>query len=72
MPVFNYVGKGPGGKTVKGVMDVESVRALKSALRREKIFLTEYSQSSTKGGKGKVKAGAKQQAGRRMSTSRSC
>ena len=63
MPVFEYTGKGPGGKTVKGVLDVESVRALKAALRRDKIYLTEYKQASSKGGKGKVKAGAKQQAG---------
>ncbi len=62
MAVFNYVGKGPGGKTVKGVMDAESVKALKAALRREKIYLTEYKRESGKG-KGKVKAGVKQQSG---------
>lgn len=63
MPVFEYTGKGPGGKTVKGVMDAESVRALKAALRREKVYLTEYKQASSKGGKGKVKAGKAQQSG---------
>lgn len=65
MPVFEYTGKGPGGKTVKGVMDVESVRSLKAALRRDRVFLTEYNQSNTKGGKGKgkVRGGVKQKAG---------
>jgi general secretion pathway protein F len=63
MPVFEYTGKGPGGKTVKGVLDVESVRALKFALRREQVFLTEYKQASTKGAKGKVRGGVKQTSG---------
>jgi len=65
VPVFEYVGKSGGGKTVKGVMDVDNVRALKAALRRDKIFLTEYKQTSAKGSKGKsrVKAGKTQQSG---------
>ena len=64
MAVFEYIGKSAGGKTVKGVMDVESVRALKAALRREKVFLTEYKQTTAgKGSKGRVKAGKTQTAG---------
>ena len=49
MAVFEYVGKSAGGKTVKGVMDVDNVRALKAALRRDKVFLTEYKQTNAKG-----------------------
>lgn len=53
MPVFEFVGKGPGGKVVKGVRDVENVRALKAALRREKVFLTEYRENTAAGGRAK-------------------
>ncbi|MCO4764235.1 MAG: type II secretion system inner membrane protein GspF [Myxococcales bacterium] len=65
MAVFEYTGKSAGGKTVKGVLDVDNVRALKAALRRDKIFLTEYKQTSAKGGKrgAKVKGGKAQSAG---------
>ena len=64
MAVFEYIGKSAGGKTVKGVMDVESVRALKAALRRDKVFLTEYKQTSAgKAGQSRVKAGKTQTAG---------
>lgn len=64
MPVFEYTGKGPGGKTVKGELDADNLRALKVALRREKVFLTEYKEASGKNkGKGKVKGGVKQQSG---------
>ncbi len=67
MPVFEYIGKSAGGKTVKGVLDVDNVKALKAALRRDKVFLTEYKQTSSSGKKGKgggrVKAGQKQTAG---------
>ena len=41
MPVFEYIGKDAAGKTVKGSLDVESARALKAALRRDRVFLTE-------------------------------
>ena len=66
MPVFEYTGKDAGGKTIKGVLDVDGVRALKAALRRDKVFLTEYRESAAKGGKGqKVKAGGEQKSGSR-------
>lgn len=66
MPVFEYSGKDAGGKTIKGVLDVDSVRALKAALRRDKVFLTEYREAAAKGGKGqKVKAGVEQKQGSR-------
>lgn len=65
MPVYEYIGKTSTGKTVKGVLDVDGVRGLKAALRRDKVFLTEYHETSAKGDKGKVKAGVKQKAGSR-------
>ncbi len=65
MPVFEYIGKDSSGRTIKGVLDVESVRSLKSALRRDKVFLTEYHETSVKGGKAKIRAGAVQKAGSR-------
>lgn len=66
MPVYEYIGRTAGGKTVKGVLDVDNVRALKSALRREKVFLTEYKETSAKGkGGGKVKGGVAQRSGSR-------
>ncbi len=65
MPVFEYIGKDSAGKTVKGNMDVDSVRSLKNALRRDRIFLTEYHETTVKGGKAKVKAGSQQKQGSR-------
>ena len=65
MPVYEYIGRTQGGKTVKGVLDVDSVRALKMALRRDRVFLTEYKETSAKGGGAAVKAGVKQKAGSR-------
>ncbi len=67
MPVYEYIGKGSGGKTVKGVLDVDNVKALKAALRRDKVFLTEYHETAAaKGGAGgRVRAGKKVQAGSR-------
>ena len=63
MPVFEYIGKDAAGKTVKGSLDVENARALKAALRRDRVFLTEYHETGAKGGKAKVKAGAVQKQG---------
>lgn len=65
MPVYEYTGRSGGGKTVKGVRDAENARALRAALRREQVFLTEYHESSAKGGKDKVRAGGKQRTGSR-------
>lgn len=66
MPVYEYIGKDASGRTVKGVLDVDGVRALKAALRRDKVFLTEYREAGAKGGKGQaVKAGQQQKAASR-------
>ncbi len=66
MPVFEYSGKDATGRTVKGTLDADSVRGLKTILRRDKVFLTEYREAAAKGAKGqKVKAGGEQKAGSR-------
>lgn len=68
MPVFEYIGKDANGRTVKGVLDVEGVRALKAALRRDKVFLTEYREAGGKAGQAKgqkVKAGVQQKSASR-------
>ncbi len=65
MPVYEYIGKNADGRSVKGVLDVDSVRGLKAALRRDRVFLTEYHEATAKGAKAKVKAGVKQKAGSR-------
>lgn len=65
MPVFEYIGRSDGGKTVKGVLDVDNVRALKAALRRERVFLTEYKQTGSRASGDKVKAGRAQKSGSR-------
>lgn len=66
MPVYEYIGKDASGKTVKGVLDVDGVKALKTALRRDKVFLTEYKEAGNKAkGQGRVKAGVQQKQGSR-------
>lgn len=68
MPVYEYVGKDTAGRSVKGSLDVDGVRSLKSALRRQNVFLTEYREANARGGaaKGaKVKAGVQQKSGSR-------
>lgn len=56
MAVYEYTGRDASGKTVKGVLDLDGVRALKNALRRDRIFLIEYHEASARG-KGKAKIG---------------
>ncbi len=65
MPVYEYIGRTQGGKTLKGVLDVDNVRALKAALRRERVFLTEYKETNSKGSGAAIKAGVQQKAGSR-------
>lgn len=42
MPVFSYKGIASAGKEVQGIKDADSSKALRGALRREGIFLTEF------------------------------
>jgi general secretion pathway protein F len=65
MPVYEYIGKDASGRTIKGVLDTDSVRGLRAAMKRDRVFLTEYHETSVKGGKDKVRAGVKQKAGSR-------
>ena len=51
MPVFEYKGVTQQGKKVKGVLDADGPRALRMALRRQGIFLTEYVEESASGRK---------------------
>lgn len=41
MPVFEYSGLTEAGKSVKGLKDAESSKALRSVLRKDGVFLTE-------------------------------
>src|SRR2546430_6079645 len=41
MPVFEYSGLTEGGKSVRGLKDAESRKALRSVLRKDGIFLTD-------------------------------
>jgi general secretion pathway protein F len=46
MAVFEWRGINPGGKTVKGVRDADNPKALKLALRREGVLVTEILEES--------------------------
>ena len=65
MPVFAYKGLDKRGKEVKGKLDAESQKELRSALKRQGIFVVEYRESVERGrGAGRVrKAGADKKAG---------
>lgn len=54
MPVYAYRGLDTRGKSVSGIKDAESPRVLRSTLRREGIFVTEFSEErkGAIGGKG--------------------
>jgi general secretion pathway protein F len=41
VPVFEYTGLGEGGRSIRGVKDAESAKMLRTALRKEGVFLTE-------------------------------
>ena len=41
MPVFEYSGLTEAGKSVRGLKDAESRKALRSVLRKDGIFLTD-------------------------------
>jgi general secretion pathway protein F len=67
MPVFEYKGLNEAGKTVSGMMDADSARALRGQLRKEGIFLTEVLGQSEGGRAGprKVTGGSVPAAGSR-------
>ncbi len=49
MPVYAYKGLNAKGKACHGVHDAENARSLRSDLRRQDIYLTEYAQQDAKG-----------------------
>ena len=49
MPVFEYKGFDSGGKATKGLREADSAKALRSALRRDGIMVTDVKQSGAKG-----------------------
>jgi general secretion pathway protein F len=57
MPVFNYKGVNTRGKEIKGLLDAETPSSLKSLLRRDGVYLTEYRESNKRGRGGAVKKG---------------
>lgn len=54
MAVFEYKGVNQAGKKVKGVLDADSARSLRAMLRRDGVFLTEYTEEGA-GGKKRAK-----------------
>ncbi|MBN2494032.1 MAG: type II secretion system inner membrane protein GspF [Deltaproteobacteria bacterium] len=57
MPVFKYKGMNPAGKAVSGIRNADNPRVLRSALRKEGIFLTEvHQEKAAKPGQGKPSA----------------
>ncbi len=61
MPVFEFKGFDSAGKTVKGLRDADSVKALRSLLKKEGVLATEVSESGKGVSKGKNKADGKGQ-----------
>ncbi len=56
MPVFEYRGLNEAGKSVNGLKEADSAKALRAVLRKDGVFLTEVlgtAEASSKGGKGK-------------------
>jgi len=49
VPVYAYKGLDKRGKPTKGVFDAENARVLRSELRKQNIYLTEYAEQSSSG-----------------------
>ncbi|MFH2011041.1 MAG: type II secretion system inner membrane protein GspF [bacterium] len=45
MPVFTYKGVGSAGKEITGIKDADTAKALRTILRRDGIFLTEFKEA---------------------------
>ena len=54
MPIYEYKGLNDRGKNVSGVLDADNPRALKSNLKRQGVFLSQYTETSRGGKKRKV------------------
>lgn len=49
MPLFEYTGLNNAGRTVKGMREADSQKALRAALRKEGVYLTDVAAGSSKG-----------------------
>ncbi len=58
MPVFSYKGFDSRGKVVSGVKDADNVRALKVALKRDGVLLTDVKEAAIRGAKAAGEAAA--------------
>ncbi len=47
MPVFRYKGMNAAGKTISGIRDADSPRSLRSAMRKDGVFLTDVTQQKS-------------------------
>jgi general secretion pathway protein F len=65
MAVFEYKGVNQAGKKVKGVLDADSPRVLRAMLRRDGIFLTEYTEETVSGKKRAKRANNAEKTGSR-------
>lgn len=63
MPVYQYRGFDAKGKATSGIKDADSPRALRQALRREGILLSEVRESTVRKKAGRKGAGSKAAAG---------
>ncbi len=58
MPIYEYKGLNAKGKATTGMVDADSPRALKERLRRDGIFLTQYTETA-RGGEQRTVGGEK-------------
>ena len=57
MPIFEYKGLSKGGKNVKGTIDAENLRAARSRLKKEHVFVIEIRDKKKNESVRKKKAG---------------
>lgn len=65
MAVYEYKGVGADGKAIRGVFDADGPRQLRAALRKEGIYLTEYSEERGGGRKQTRRSNTLESAGSR-------
>ena len=63
MPVFRYKALDGHGKSVSGMLDTETARTLRSELRKQSLFLSEYAEQSIGGSGDVVQATGKKETG---------
>lgn len=52
MPVFDYKALGPGGKTVRGIVDAENAKAARLKLKKQALMVTEITEKGSGGRSG--------------------